>query len=210
MGPTCGVGRAEYPHRLPVPKQSVLKDRHAGRAVQSVVASPSWQAQQPVGRCGGDARATATQSAGGPLPLGSGRRRASSRWACPAFGPAERATGYSRASPRCGTDARRCFLRKDARSLVWGPDRGYGNVRLGPATHHAVSSVGDFTLSSPSIKRREARRRVNNVARPRSSADPAREKFASAGCPQDFHDASTAFPQLGSVRFTGSAPEPAM
>jgi hypothetical protein len=51
---------------------------------------------------------------------------------------------------------------------------------------------------------------VHNFARPRSSADPAKEKSASAGCPQDIHDPSTAFPQLGSVRLIRSAFVPAM
>src|SRR4030095_1344725 len=59
------------------------KDRHAGSAVQTLGASPRWQAQQPAEMSGGDARAKATQPAGGPPPLGSGRRRASWRSACP-------------------------------------------------------------------------------------------------------------------------------
>ena len=46
---------------------------------------------------------------------------------------------------------------------------------------------------------------VHNPLWARSSADPAKEKSAFAGCPQDFHVTSTAFPQLGSVRFNGSA-----
>src|SRR5688572_26443005 len=145
-------------HLIPEPKQFARYDRHAGCAVQSLEASPSWQALQPAGLSGGDARATATRSAGGPPPLGSGRRRASSRSACPAFVPAEHANGYSRASRLFGTDARLSFLRNGERSFVWGLDRLRGNARLGPDTHQSVRSAGDFTRSSRPIKRRKARR----------------------------------------------------
>jgi hypothetical protein len=37
----------------------------------------------------------------------------------------------------------------------------------------------------------------------RSSADPVKEKCASAGCPQDFHASSTGFPQQGPLTFVG-------
>ena len=60
-----------------------------------------------------------------------------------------------------------------------------------------VEGVGDFTRSSCSIKRREARRR-----RPQSEfwlivVDPGKEKCALSGCAQDFHGTSTSFPQAG-------------
>jgi hypothetical protein len=46
---------------------------------------------------------------------------------------------------------------------------------------------------------------VHNPGLPRSSRDPVKEKSASSTCPQDFHESSTGFPQLGSVRLMRSA-----
>lgn len=51
---------------------------------------------------------------------------------------------------------------------------------------------------------------VHNPDRGRSSADPAKEKSASAGCPQDLHVPSTGFPQQGFVRVVGSPLAPGM
>jgi hypothetical protein len=46
---------------------------------------------------------------------------------------------------------------------------------------------------------------VHSPGLPRSSRDPVKEKSASSTCPQDFHESSTGFPQLGSVRLMRSA-----
>jgi hypothetical protein len=46
---------------------------------------------------------------------------------------------------------------------------------------------------------------IHSPGLPRSSRDPAKEKSASSGCPQDFHSSSTGFPQPGSVRLISSA-----
>src|SRR5688572_1340553 len=195
-------------HLIPEPKQFARYDRHAGCAVQSLEASPSWQALQPAGLSGGDARATATRSAGGPPPLGSGRRRASSRSACPAFVPAEHANGYSRASRLFGTDARLSFLRNGERSFVWG------------STDYAGMPGWDQTLTNQSgapviLRGRHSRSSegkreglIHNPGWPRSSADPAKEISSSSGCPQDFHASSTGFPQMGLLRILRSAPAP--
>jgi hypothetical protein len=58
------------------------------------------------------------------------------------------------------------------------------------------SSDGDFTWMSRPIKRNGSRKGYPQIALEGSSADPAEEKSALSGCPQDFHVRSTAFPQM--------------
>jgi hypothetical protein len=182
------------------------------QAVRSKVLVTSSSSQvQPAGLSGGGARATATRPVVVPPPLELDHRRASWRWACRASGPAEHATGYLRASPRYGTDARRCFLRKDGRSLVWGPLTGLterpAGTRQSPFQSGApVILRGRHGRSSEGIDEGT----VHIADRGGSSADPAKEKSASAGCPQDFHVPSTGFPQQGFVRFVRSALAPGM